>query len=911
MAHIQANQQKPCNFHLLIPLFVGSMLTIAILLCIHNSNTNVLAQSPQVTTNSAPELSLLQPTMVKDINDNDGIDYRFPSELNGVHYFRANDGIHGSELWKSDGTSAGTTMVKDINATGNSSPFHLTSGTNALYFGADDGVHGDELWVSDGTPSGTTLLKDINTGNSSSDPYNLTFVNNTLYFVANDNTHGFELWKSDGTTSGTQMIKDINLSGDSRPNYLTPVGNEVFFQANDGIHGVELWKTDGTITGTQMVTDINPAGNSSPSYLYNLNGTLFFGAEDNVNGKGLWKSDGTTTGTVKIAVNYPDSMVGLNGELYFRDHYGRTLLKTDGTPNAVTQVTQEQISSDIININDTLFFGAYIPDRGALLWKSDGTEEGTVQVAEVIVESVSNLWESRFTNVDGKLFFIGDDAVNEAELLTNDGTDAELWTSDGTPAGTAMVKDIQTAGYWRSPLTNVNGVVFFSANDGVHRDELWKSDGTPEGTVLVKDINQTSGSSNPAYLFDAGNLLFFVANDGIHGNELWISDGSTKMVRNIDAFDSGIDIWSSGYDGRMAVMNNTVYFVGSNWSGPELWQSDGTQQGTMMRYNINTSNGGGSTPSHMTVVNNTLFFEAYSPQYGRELFKIDNTSGGIVRDITPGNAWSSIGDLVDFNGTLFFNANGELWKSDGTQDGTSMVIDINSRSLIVVGDTLYFQANDGTHGTELWKSDGTALGTTLVKDINDSGGSNPKGFVSALGKIYFHANDGINGIELWVSDGTETGTHMVKDINPNGDGIDQWYSKLVLVQDTLYFMATDDAHGKELWKSDGTEEGTVMVKNINLDGDSDPRHLVAARGLLFFAAIDGVHGNELWVSNGTEQGTFMVQDLNPTGDGISLWFGDIANVGNRLYFVGDDGIHGNELWALPHALFLPLVIRDQ
>ena len=114
-------------------------------------------------------------------------------------------------------------MVKDIKS-GNqdgSFPRYLTAVGNTLYFRADDGTHGAELWKSDGTEAGTVMVKDIRPGTDSGNPgestYWLTAVGNTVFFDANDGIHGYELWKSDGTEAGTVMVKDINPGGASDP----------------------------------------------------------------------------------------------------------------------------------------------------------------------------------------------------------------------------------------------------------------------------------------------------------------------------------------------------------------------------------------------------------------------------------------------------------------------------------------------------------------------------------------------------------------------------------------------------------------------------------------------------------------------------------------------------------------------
>ena len=103
-------------------------------------------------------------------------------------------------------------MVKDIvNGSSGSYPNYLATIGNTLYFSANDGSSGSELWKSDGTDAGTVMVKDIRPGGTSSIPISLTVVGNTLYFSANDGNTGRELWKSDGTNAGTMRVKDINI----------------------------------------------------------------------------------------------------------------------------------------------------------------------------------------------------------------------------------------------------------------------------------------------------------------------------------------------------------------------------------------------------------------------------------------------------------------------------------------------------------------------------------------------------------------------------------------------------------------------------------------------------------------------------------------------------------------------------
>ena len=258
-----------------------------------------------------------------------------------------------------------------------------------------------------------------------------------------------------------------------------------------------------------------------------------------------------------------------------------------------------------------------------------------------------------------------------------------------------------------------------------------------------------------------------------------------------------------------------------------------------------------------------------------------------MKYINPGGLSSPSGFTI-FNNELYFSASDgvsglELWKTDGTENGTVMVKDINIVGVVGVGSNpagftvfngaLYFSAYDGPgmNGIELWKTDGTGAGTVMVKDINGAGADNssyPSDFTVFNGALYFRADDGANGRELWKTDGTTNGTVMVKDINTFNESIPLGFT---VFNGALYFSADDHANGRELWKTDGTTNGTVMLKNINLSvsSDSRPSDFKLLNGALYFFADDGVSGNELWKTDGTGDGTVMVKDMCPGGcDGI-------------------------------------------
>jgi len=221
-------------------------------------------------------------------------------------YFVATDDRTGVELWRSDGTDAGTVLVSDINAgIASSSPARLTDVNGVLFFRADDGNSGVELWKSDGTPSGTVLVKDVNAGKASSQPNVLTNVDGLLYFAASDGRSGIELWRSDGTATRTTLVADLHPGPSSAsPKNFKRVGARLFFSATDE-SGAGLWTVEGAGRPRLVMRFAGPKDTASPDWLTDINGTLFFAADDGTTGIELWRSDGTPEGTKLVKDIYP------------------------------------------------------------------------------------------------------------------------------------------------------------------------------------------------------------------------------------------------------------------------------------------------------------------------------------------------------------------------------------------------------------------------------------------------------------------------------------------------------------------------------------------------------------------------------------------------------------------------------
>ncbi len=416
-----------------------------------------------------------------------------------------------------------------------------------------------------------------------------------------------------------------------------------------------------------------------------------------------------------------------------------------------------------------------------------------------------------------------------------------------------LVKDIRPGPVRTitSFITDVNGTAFFSI-----WEELWKSDGTVNGTVLVKLFSEKGVVRD---LTNVNGVLLFSAFDDSSGAELWKSDGTTAgtvLVKDIwPGVSSGLN---TGVSNHFINVNGTLFFVAEDGTtGEELWKSDATTAGTALVKDINPF--GTSNPARMVNVNGTLFFSASDGTILAELWKSDGTAAGtvLVKDINPGFPTSNPAPGVHLNGILLLAADdgvtgSELWKSDGTTAGTVLVKDINPSGssfpglMVKINDTVLINADDGTNGRELWKSDGTAAGTVLVKDINSGASSSGPGDMTVVnGTLFFSADDGVNGRELWKSDGTTAGTVLVKDIRPGANGSLSSTNNFTNVNGELFFTADDGTTGVELWKSDGTTEGTVLVKDIYPLGNSDPVELENINGTLFFNAFEEIHAREL------------------------------------------------------------------
>lgn len=470
----------------------------------------------------------------------------------------------------------------------------------------------------------------------------------------------------------------------------------------------------------------------------------------------------------------------------------------------------------------------------------------------------------------------------------------------------------------------LDGKVFFPAMDGVHGRELWASDGTEEGTYMVKDINPGEAD---AIQFHGDAIVYnervlFIADDGELGHELWSTDGSeegTYMIKDINPGFGGSVTSQSFFK-----FNELLYFIAFNGEYfTELWVTDGTDEGTHLVKDINPSAGGSAFPvtyqKNFTVLGDYFYFNAFvSPGEGNEFWRSDGTEEGttLVKDIYPGTMSGMYGGqnrIKKFNDALYFYADHptyglEIWKSDGTPEGTELLADINPDGdgyssygsiFHTKGDLFFFGADNGTDGREPWVSDGTTEGTRMLKNMMPSGdglATSPEYF-NFEGETYFFADSPSIGVELWKTDGTEVGTILVKDVNPGSEnGVSGWP---FLFDNKLFFFGWSSDGGRDLWSTDGTTENTVRLKDMSPEPgfglDGNPL-IVVNDDLLYFEATNSVDGIELWVTDGTEEGTSMMVDASPgSASGTIMQYEALCS---KLFYVCNTIDEGQELWVL-------------
>ncbi|MBX7256993.1 MAG: hypothetical protein K1Y02_11585 [Candidatus Hydrogenedentes bacterium] len=731
----------------------------------------------------------------------------------------------------------------------------------------------------------------------------------------------------------------------SSPMYLTACGDYVYFSADDGENGRELWSVD-VSDRCQLSVDLEDgAKGSSPKVLKDMGGgVLFFSAEVTSNGFGreayLRESEASELALLGdlapgnlssdpepsaragswIVFNASPNLNQRN--VFVTQASGRPCFKVE-IPASTGQFFTALLGDDRILVASRNLLYAFQPESREVSLISDG--RGGTSIIDHLVSLGSRA-----------LFRYQDDACG-----------SELWVTDGTQEGTRLLKDVRPgpASSEMGSMTVIGDVAWFQANDGEHGNELWVTDGTAEGTVMVKDVCPGAGGSDPHYFEKAGDYVYFFANDGQHGIEVWRTDGTnagTQLLVDLFPGSVGSEPWSpEEFRGKLYFCANSIEF------GEEVFCTDGTAQGTTPLADIVPGTGSSGPDSLTNLKEERLFFTCNDGVHGEELWGSDGSAAGtrLVADIwkhaSQKSPSASPHDLAIVNGRLCFGATSrecgdELWRSDGTTEGTQIVTDIRAGSedsrpelLANLGTVLLFSAEDETSGRELWRTDGTAEGTVRVKDIwAGKQGSCPRMGVASRGKVYFVAEASPNAPRLWETDGTEEGTSILahQPETEAGAAIEEVF----VLREHIFIYTSGESSMSALWVLD--EDGTLrklymanpLVDMAVLLGQAKteptqweqkieglPVPLISAihppgskrslcpfvdiGGVVLFAAHTFETGAELWSTDGTPNGTRLVSDCFPGQASSSPSL--LAASPTELLFVAHHPQYGRVVWT--------------
>jgi ELWxxDGT repeat protein len=618
----------------------------------------------------------------------------------------------------------------------------------------------------------------------------------------------------------TSQLKNINqatneLISNPVPNiglHMVGDGNRTYFTYLSPANGQELWVSDGTVTGTKLVRDLNPgpAPASIPATITSnamlmVGSKLFVRTED-----GIWVSDGTTNGTNPLVIQ----------EL------------TDPFPK-------------ILNLNivgavaGKAYFANTFTSSGFTLWVSDGTTNGTSKIRDFASQANS----ARFCTADSVMY-----------IMTRTQTATELWKSDGTATGTVKVTDLPEEPH--GSCAAIGETIYFFNGSGGQRG-LWKSDGTAAGTQPVRALD------NPGEIIAIGSTLYFQSTDQAQSPKtaLWQSDGTTNGTTLIQSFNANLG--NNNEVRHLTNIDGKLYFAGENGNPSVL---NGT---TVTKLSASVDTASNNWVASFTKFGSNTFFFAKSNN-NSELWKSDGTAAGTVRvSLLVENNTSSAGKMAATNNHLLFTFGptsfpeiGALWLSDGTTNGTQIMLPRAYEAGVVfrydeaqpqfteLQGTLFFSAFHSETGQELWATDGTSANTRLVKDIYPginpvfANGGNPSKLIVYKNQLYFFAFDG-TGLTLWRSDGTANGTQKITTIV-----VDSVVTG-VAEQNQMLFFTTEgygDLSGPtngQLWRSDGTAAGTQLITTT-----ASARDLTVAGDMLYFTARFG-NQIQLIASNGS------------------------------------------------------------
>lgn len=728
------------------------------------------------------------------------------SELNNILYFRADDGIHGDELFQYNLATETAELVADIRPNEDGSSIsEIIAFDNKIYFNAKDGIGIDHyLYVYNPADNSSQRLIDSN-NNRVKEPSNLAVFNGQLFFRYEHENNDYEVGRYDPVSNQIELVADINPAGSSSPSSFTEVDGQLWFIAIDGQSNSQLWRYD---PGTEMVENIiydSPnAVYPSMRFLYHFDGKFCFQGYTQGTGDELWFIDIATNTLLDFPEIYPGP--------------------ADSSPTGFTE------------FDGKLYFVARNLAEAREVRVYDPVSNQVNLVADINPDGSGN--PGVLIPIDGKLYFTASEDDTERKLFSYN-PDIEEVTVEATLDNGGSANNL-------TALLSANNTLFLSGTQIEVGTELFQFTPSNSELTLAHDINLTTIGSNP-YLFTPFNgKLYFGASEVNSGREIWVYDPTTGNV----------DILSDS-------PGNTAPYGFTELDGKLFYSGIDPNLGYGLQYYDETTGllnpTSYITPNHIGHIsdiiayNGRLYFSANDDTLDQEVFFYDpaDDSYGILLDIHPTDG-SNPEKFFVFNNELYFQANDgetgtELWKYNSTTDQVSQVADINPGEgssnpewFTVYNGELYFSAFVDDLSYDVYSYNATTNEVTQRTDVN--GNLNPEYLTVYRDKLFFRGrySAAVNA-ELVYYDAATGETVLTEDIAPSASNP----GFLTVFNDKLYFATTTEDYGRELWEYNDTT--LAIVADIRSgQPDSDPQYLTLFNNKLYFSANDGLRGAELW-----------------------------------------------------------------
>jgi ELWxxDGT repeat protein len=841
---------------------------------------------------------------------------------NGALLFLGVRGV-GREPWISDGTAEGTSLVADVEPGSGGEAGLLGTLGDRVVFLAWSPFFGRDLWVTDGTREGTAPFFDIDPSRGDAWVESLGSLPGLLLL----RVRGGQLWRTDGTAQGMAFVA-MNSDGDcpSWDSEGVELAGKLYFCGGGSGDGSELWVTDGSPEGTRLVRDLWPGFESGRPMNFTLaDGRFYFLARRIDHFDEVWVSDGTFHGTRPVfgwplpnwSTERESRILGwVNGRLILErldrvssPDWRYNLWVFDDTsqfPYPLRPGFEGALlsSTPALTIGSHAVFG-YRPDLSGLEpWVTDGTAEGTRLLHELDPDEGNGFSGNFIAGHDGAAYFC-------------DYAEGALWRTDGTPAGTMPVGSVAPC-RWLATSVALESATLFDAcwrascgpfGSTCQYCQLWRTDGTSSGTWPLLPAPARSSSYPESLTAVSGGLALQATDDDSYGPGIYRTNGAPAGTVRLKTT-TGAAVYSNG--SMTSLPGGELLVAASTTGGASLFRSSASALDALLPL--------GSETWHLVRVGEEAYFSWDDGVVGRELWRSDGTPDGSTRvhDINPGPEGSYYTSPVSAIGRFWFSAwaneelGGGLWESDGSPEGTILHAVVpepewdSDRSLRQIRE---LSSDAGTLAylswNRLYEFDAATAATRLLWEFAPSGfGVYDRTFAGFQGDAVLIDLDPDGRCGLWRTDGTGPGTVRLATTRPGrmwGGSGEPCAGDLLVTGDAIYFGACDLEHGCELWTSDGTADGAQLFADVVPGPDSlSPTGLTRIEGRLYFSGCTQSAGCEPWTCDFTPEGTHPLGDVAP-----GVWSSDPAQFvrsGPWIYFTADDGT-GRELWASSLALF--------